>query len=135
MAKIITLNNVKKQKALQAGYGYWRTLFDEDFQAGTRLSDLQPKTLYYLAEPGDESATALYGLIIGFSGYGETVTFESLDSKIQSHLLDIHLFISDQIRFEMMFRLGWLERFLGRQYTLYEMVAEFKQIKIRPEQG
>jgi hypothetical protein len=129
MAKIIQLAEYKAHSALAVGYRRWRGLFDESFEAETRLSDLSPKTLCWLAEPGDNSATAIQALIIGFLGHGEAVTFYSLDSKVQSQVLDIFLFLSDQIRFEMMYRLGWLECFLGNQYALFEMVTEFEHIK------
>lgn len=131
MAKIIPLSEYKARSALEAGYRRWRPLFNETFEADTRLSDLSPKTLCWLAEPGDESATAIHALIIGFLGYGDAVTFYSLDSKVQSQVLDIFLFLSDQIRFEMMYRLGWLECFLSSQYSLFEMVTEFECIKKR----
>ncbi|MGD9366916.1 MAG: hypothetical protein PVH87_14550 [Desulfobacteraceae bacterium] len=129
MAKIIQLAEYKAHSALEDGYRRWRALFNETFEAGTRLSDLSPKTLCWLAEPGDESATAIHTLIIGFLGHGDSVTFYSLDSKVQSQVLDIFLFLSDQFRFEMMYRLGWLECFLGNQYALFEMVTEFERIK------
>lgn len=129
MAEIIQLAGYKERAAIRAVARYWRSIFKEPFDAQTRLTDLRPKTLGYLAEPGDESTTVLYTLIIGLSGFSETTTFESLDSKMQSRILDIHLFLSDQIRFEMMFRLGWLDRFAGNQYPLYKMVTEFDRIK------
>jgi hypothetical protein len=50
---------------------------------------------------------------------------------MQNHILDIHLFISDQIRFEMMFRLGWLERFVGNHASLFEMVTAFVRVHKR----
>ena len=128
MAEIISLAEYKAQTAQKAVARYWRSLFKEPFDAQHHLSDIRPKTLCYLAEPGDASTAALYSLIIGFSGFSESTTFESLDSKVQSHILDIHLFLSDQIRFEMMFRMGWLERFVGNQYPLFQMVTEFDRV-------
>lgn len=129
MAEIISLAEYKAQTALRAVARYWRSLFQEPFDAKYHLSDLRPKTLCFLAEPGDESTVALYSLIIGLSGFDDTTTFESLDSGMQSHILDIHLFLSDQIRFEMMFRMGWLDRFVGNRYPLIQMVTGFKHIQ------
>jgi hypothetical protein len=129
VAQIISLAEYKAQAAQKAVARYWHSLFKEPFNAKHKLSDFRPKTLCYLAEPGDESTTALYSLIIGFSGFSETTTFECLDSRMQNHILDIHLFLSDQIRFEMMFRLGWLEKFVGNQYSLYKMVTGFEHIQ------
>jgi len=129
MAKIIPIDEYRDLHAVRAGFGLWRHFFNEDFNARTGLSELSPGTLGRLAEPGDDSTTALYSLIIGFLGLGQSETFESLDSHIQSYVLDIHLFMADQIRFEIMYRLGWLDQFIGNRFTLYEMVKQFERVK------
>ena len=46
-------------------------------------------------------------------------------------MVDIHLFLADQVRFEMMRRLTWIKAFEGEKYTLIEMVQEFDTIKTR----
>jgi hypothetical protein len=129
MAKIIPSDEYRDLHALRAGYSHWRNFFNDDFNARTGLSELCPATLGRLAEPGDDSTTALYSLIIGFLGLGQAETFESLDSQLQSYVLDIHLFMADQIRFEMMYRLGWLDQFIGNRFALFEMVKQFKHVK------
>ena len=43
--------------------------------------------------------------------------------------MDIHLFLADQIRFEMMYRLEWLDSFPCDQHTLFDMVHYFDQVK------
>jgi hypothetical protein len=129
MAKVIALEGYRNSQAFRAGYSQWRKRFNEPISAGTRLSDIGATTLSRLAEPGEESTAVLYALIIGFLGYGRHAAFESLDSLKQSRVLDIQLFTLDQIRFEMMFRLGWLDEFIGNRFPLFEMVTEFQQIK------
>ena len=131
MAKIIPLSAYKEQTAIRDGFQFWRTLFDETFDGETRLSDLKPETLSYLAEPGEKSTEALHALIIGFSGHGISTTFDALGSSVQSRILDIFLFLSDQIRFEMMLRLGWLEHYWGNRHPLFKMVTAFERIKER----
>jgi len=129
LAKIIPLDEYRDSAALRAGFGHWSRRYKESFDARTGLSELSPATLCRLAEPGEESNTSLYALIIGFLGYGPAETFESLNSKIQSYILDIHLFMADQFRFEMMYRLGWLDRFIGNQFSLFEMVKKFEDVR------
>ena len=121
MAKVIALDDYRNSRAFRAGYRRWRRIFNEPFTPGT---------LSRLAEPGEDCTAALYALIIGFLGHRRNDAFESLDSRTQSNVLDIHLFILDQIRFEMMFRLGWLDDFIGNRYPLFDMVVEFPKIKI-----
>jgi hypothetical protein len=129
MVKVIALGDYRNSRAFVAGYSQWRRKFNEPFYAGTRLSDIRPATLNRLAEPGDDSSAALFALIIGFLGFGRDATFESLDSRSQSMVLDINLFMLDQIRFEMMFRLGWLDVFVGNRFPFFDMVIEFQRIK------
>jgi hypothetical protein len=129
MAQIIPLSTYKEQLAIRDGFKSWRTLFRESFDGETRLSDLTPETLSFLAEPGDGSSVALHAMIIGFRGHGASTSFEELSPRLQTSILDIFLFISDQIRFEMMLRLGWIELFWGSRYPLYKMVTAFEQTK------
>ena len=131
MAEIISLALYREQAAVRDGFRSWRTLFEEPLDAQTRLSDLGPKTLSYLAEPGEGGTAVLHAMIIGFSGHGAATPFDALDSNLQTRILDVFLFISDQIRFEMMFRLGWLEHFWGQQQPLFKMVTAFDDIKKR----
>jgi hypothetical protein len=129
MAKVIPLDDYRNSQAFRAGYSQWRRKFNAPFSARTRLSDIGPATLSHLADAGEESTAALYALIIGFL-YGRHATFETLDSRRQGNVLDIHLFLLDQIRFEMMYRLGWLDDFIGNRFPLFEMVVEFQRIKL-----
>ena len=46
-------------------------------------------------------------------------------------VVDIHLFLADQMRFEMMRRLEWIRTFEGGKYSLLDMVQEFKNIKTK----
>ncbi|MBR9979894.1 MAG: hypothetical protein KFF50_02595, partial [Desulfatitalea sp.] len=45
-------------------------------------------------------------------------------------VVDIHLFLADQVRFEMMRRIGWLARYGATQYPLFEMVRRFNEIQL-----
>jgi len=114
----------------QRGFGPWSKRFGELYNNETRLSDLADETLFFLAQPGEDSAVAYYELIMGVLGLGEGLEFYYIDKKDQLIIMDIHLFLADQIRFEMMCRLGWLGSFPCDQYTLLEIVQHFDQVKI-----
>lgn len=133
MAEIVRLDKYREQNALQAGFRLWRECFLEDFHDRTRLGDLSPETLCKLGEPGDHSAAVFYALILGFLECSKS-TIDSLESRLKLKVVDIHLFLGDQIRFEMMRRLGWVIRFHGARYPLFEMVREFERIKKRCQQ-
>jgi hypothetical protein len=44
-------------------------------------------------------------------------------------VVDIHLFLADQLRFEMMQRLEWILRFEGSKYSILEMIQAFDTVK------
>ena len=73
---------------------------------------------------------AYYELIMGILDLGPADGFHYLDNHNQMRVVDIHLFLADQLRFEMMRRLEWLLSFEGSKYSLFEMVQEFDRIKI-----
>ena len=127
MAKIIRLDEYRETAAMRAGSDQW--LKTSVNATRTSLCELSPHTLFRLAEAGDGNATAFYALIIGFLGYGPSERFDTLDSQTQSHVLDIHLFMADQIRFEIMYRLGWLDCSAGNPFSLFEMVSRFAEVK------
>ncbi len=129
MSKIVRLSEYREKGAVQAGFEFWHQRFTQSFDIHTRMTDLIPDTLCRLAEPGDDSTTAFYALIIGFLGYGEAMGFDALENKTQLRVLDIHLFLSDQIRFEVMHRIGWLAELHANQYALFEIVRQFDTIK------
>ena len=130
MAKIVDLETYRTKTAEQRGFGPWSKRFDELYNKETRLSDISAKTLFFLAQPGEDSALAYYELIMGVLNLGEGLKFYYLDKKEQLNIMDIHLFLADQIRFEMMRRLGWLHSFPCDKYILLEMVQHFDQVKV-----
>jgi len=67
---------------------------------------------------------------MGVLGLEEGLEFYYIDKKDQLVIMDIHLFLADQIRFEMMHRLGWLGRFPCDKYAILEIVQHFDQVKI-----
>ena len=129
MTKIVNLQTYRTKTLELRGFGPWFKRFGELYNKGTRLSDISDKTLFSLAQPGEEGAVAYYELIMGILGLGEGLKFYYLDKKNQLMVMDIHLFLADQIRFEMMYRLEWLDSFPCDQHTLFDMVLYFDQVK------
>ena len=125
MADIVRLSDIREQNALRAGFRPWLSRFGQRFSRNTCLEDLRPETLSCLAEPGDGSSNLINALIIGFLELGEDLPFDALESRFQQRVLDIHLFLADQIRFEMMSRLGWLSACSANRYPLFTMVRDF----------
>jgi len=130
MAKIIRLSEIKDTQFVKTGFKSWNRRFGDDFGLQTCLIDLKPHALVQLAEPGDTSCDLICDLIIGFMGYDEPPAFNALEMGIQVKVVDMHLFLADQVRFEIMVRLGWLTGFIARQLPLYRIVRDYEQIKM-----
>ena len=52
MAEIINLASFRSKIAADQGFRSWLARFQEQFGPETRLQDLSPSTLLYLASPG-----------------------------------------------------------------------------------
>jgi hypothetical protein len=130
MTKVVHLNTYRTKAIEQRAFAPWYKRFGELYGPKARVSDLSAATLYFLACPGEESALAYYEFIMGIQSKGPAVKFYYLNKNEQVTIMDIHLFLADQVRFEMMRRLNWLDRFPGESYTLLEMVLNFDRIKV-----
>ena len=131
MSKIVNIQAYRNKVLAQRSFGPWQKRFGEFYDLKTRLSDLSDKTIYYLAVPGDNSSVAFYELIMGILNLGAAPKFFYLANKEQLMVVDIHLFLADQVRFEMMRRLGWLWRFPSEQITLVDIVQKTGELKAK----
>ena len=61
--------------------------------------------------PEENSTAAYFELVMGVFNLGPAVRFYDLEKTEQIKLTDVHLFLADQVRFELMRRLGWCGRF------------------------
>lgn len=129
MTKVVDLQTYRAKALEQRAFGPWRKRFAETFDSATRLADLSDATLYFLAQPGELSSVAYYEVIMGVLDLGAAAEFHYRDNSDQMRVVDIHLFLADQVRFEMMRRLKWISSFEGRKYSLLTMVQEFAGVK------
>jgi hypothetical protein len=129
MTKVVDLHHYRTKVVEQRAFGPWQQRFGEAYDTNTRLSDLSDKTLYFLAQPGEDSSLAYYEMIMGVLDFGPATKFNYLASKQQMQVVDIHLFLADQMRFEMMRRLGWLESLPSQNFTIISMVQTYAQMR------
>jgi hypothetical protein len=129
MTKVVDLQTYRTKSIEQRGFGPWQKRFAETYDSTTRLEDLSDTTLYYLAQPGELSSVAYYEVIMGVLDLGSAIKFYYLENSDQMLVVDLHLFLADQVRFEMMRRLKWVIGFEGIKYSILEMVQEFNRIK------
>jgi len=129
MTKVVNIQAYRAQILQQRTFGPWEKRFKESYSLKTRLSDLSDKTLFSLAQPGEDSAIAYYELIMGILDFGPAIKFNYLPNKEQMRVVDIHLFLADQVRFEVMRRLKWLVHIPCEKHHLVEIVQDFDKIK------
>ncbi len=131
MTKIVNLQSYRTRALEQRAFGPWQKRFRETYGLKTRLSDLSDRVLYHLAQPGEPSSVAYYELIMGILDFGTTPKFHYLSNSGQMLVIDIHLFLADQVRFEMMWRLEWIKAFEGKKFSLIELVKDFENIRTK----
>ena len=131
MAKIVDLQSYRTRAVAERVFGPWKKRFQDTFSENTGLADLDNQTLFRLAQPGDESTLAFYELVMSALKMGEAAKFYYLDKSEQLRVVDIHLFLADQVRFELMKRLGWLVKFTCRQHSILEVIHESDRLKLK----
>ena len=126
--RVINLADERLLMAVKRGYRNWASRFKEKYGLGTRLSHISFGTLSFLAQGKDKETFYLYDLIMNLEGLGSGFEFNELESKKKMAVIDQYLFLLDQIRFECMKRLGWLESYPGEEFTLVELVTRFDKL-------
>jgi hypothetical protein len=111
VAEIIDLERFRSKIAADQGFRSWLARFQEQFGPETRLEDLSPSTILYLASPGEENLFVFFDLVMGAQGLGGSVRFrlDDLDNDTKMKIMDTAFALVDRVRFEVMRRLGWVE--------------------------
>jgi len=131
MAKIVDIQTYRAQQVSDRVFGPWRKRFNEPCDENSKLSDLSDKTILYLAQPGDASTLGYYELIMGAFDLGTGAEFYALDKGDQLKVVESHLFLADQTRFELMYRLGWITTFFCQNTTIWELIQNIDKLKLQ----
>ena len=130
MAEIINLTDLRSKNLEEKVFTFWRKRFGDSFTCETMISNISDKTLLYLSQPGEESAMAFYELIMGVLDLGPASKFPYIDKQNQLYVMEIHLFLSDLFRFEMMHRLGWIDPPACCKNSLINLVKHFEKYRV-----
>ena len=125
MGEIVDLFQRRKRVIARRGFESWLNRFRMRFDENTSARGLDNAVLKYLIRGGEESAVALYDLIMGITGLGPGRRFQYLDSEAKMNVTDITLFLLDQFRFEAMYRLGWIDDYPFLSAALLDLVQGF----------
>lgn len=126
MAEVIDLEGFRRKLAADQAFRSWLARFKEQFGPETRLQDLSPATLLYLASPGEDNLYVYFDLIMGARGLGGSVRFrlDDLDYQVKLKIMDTAFALVDRVRFEVMRRLGWVEEVPGMDTPLIELMQQ-----------
>jgi len=126
VAEVVDLERFRRKLAADKGFRTWLRRFQDQFGPDTRLSDLAPETLLYLATPGEENLYVYFDLVMGAMGLGGAVRFrlDHLEAPVKLRIMDTAFALMDRVRFELMRRLGWVEGLPDGDTPLIALVQE-----------
>ena len=125
MSKLVDLDQFRTEQTAKRGFAGWHKRYGDPFSPETRLTHLSNIIIRELAEPGEDSATIYYELIMGTFNLGSVHKFEFLNPKDRLHISDVHLFLTDLVRYEMMFRIQWISGYTCQDRSLMDLVVNF----------
>jgi hypothetical protein len=125
-AEIIDLERFRNRWAADQGFRSWLARFKEEFGPETRLGDLSPSTLLYLASPGEENLFLLFDLVMRSRSLGGSrrLRLDALEPAVKLRILDCAIALMDRVRFELMRRLGWVQGVAGGETPIIQLVQE-----------
>ena len=126
MAEVVDLDRFRRKLAADKGFRTWLKRFQDQFGPDTRLVDLAPETLLYLATPGEENLYVFFDLVMGAMDLGGALRFrlDDLETPTKLRIMDAAFAIMDRVRFEIMRRLGWVEGAPGEETPLIALVQQ-----------
>jgi hypothetical protein len=127
LADIIDMEEKRRVLAARRGFRPWRSHFSDDFHENTCSKDLAHTTLQRLIQPGENSMEVIYEFVAEVKKFGADDSFDVLDTATKMAVMDISLFILDQMRFECMRRLGWVESYETCNIPLIDLVEKFPE--------
>ena len=118
-AEIVDLDSYKLAKAAARGRATVKGRLKIELTAQMTAVDLPDKALAFLIRPDPVVAGYLQELVAKIMGLGPG--FDSLNRSDRVKVIDSHLLLADQFRFEALRRLGWLLSYPGQEIPLVRL--------------
>ena len=128
MTKIVDITKARLGINVGKAYRNWKNRLGKDFGLLTRLCHVSDKSLRFLAGGAGNSPFYIYDFIMNLKGLGSGFEFNELDSKNKISVMDMYIFLLDQIRFEYMKRIGWLDSYPGEEFTIVDLILQFDKL-------
>lgn len=128
VAVVLDLYKEKRRMTARRGFESWSRKFSQALDEDSSLTDLSDPAIGSLIQSDPASSMLLYELIMGFLGLGRGAKFFDLDRADRIAVTDIALFLLDQLRFEAMRRLAWVEESAFSGKPILDLVEQFSAI-------
>lgn len=125
MGAVVELHKEKRRLTAKRAFHLWSQRFDLSFDDTTCPHDLSDAVLCVLIENSDNTTLLLHELIMNIKGLGKGTTFHGLENQLKIAVTDIALFLLDQLRFEAMRRLGWVQEMPSSSIPLIDLVEQY----------
>lgn len=127
MGEIIDLREAKLRQIARFAFKGWGKKFKENFSHTTTISNLSQEVIKFFAFGTPQSMQIIQAFVAKCRYPREIQQYgcECLDTSAKREIIDISLFLLDQIRFEAMFRLGWIDHFQARVIPMVELAIDF----------
>jgi hypothetical protein len=125
MADVINLQNYIIDTKERRSFTPWQKRFGEKLDFFSGLPDLSDKLLCLLARPEIESIEALRELVMAVFNMGAVTKFIFLSGQEQLEITKVAGFLQEQVYFEIMRRLGWIDDYACRRYGLVSLVENY----------
>ncbi len=109
MGEVIALDEKRRRMRARRAFHLWERRFQSIFHERTSVRDLSDAVLSVLIQPGEQSTRLLQSVVVNLLTGEENADLEKLTPAQKIAAIDLTLFLVDQIRFECMRRLGWVE--------------------------
>ncbi len=129
MATVIQLDQFKRHQIGKRCFKHLNARFRESYDGSTKTADLSDQVLLFLANPDEISTSLTYQLIQYVLLPKDRKPIHPPDKKTEIDLMDIHLYLVDKIRFEIMLRLGWIESYPGSDVTIIDLIINYEKTR------
>lgn len=127
MGELISLEEGRLRHIARLAFTGWDRKFKENFSHTTTIGEMGNEVIKFFASDTPQSMQILQAFVAKCRYPREVKQqgYEQLDVSVKREIIDISLFLLDQMRFEAMFRLGWINGFSARVIPLVELVVNF----------
>jgi hypothetical protein len=128
MAVILEFQQERRRLTAKRGFAGWAKRFPDSLNEQTSLADLSDTMLRTLSQSGEGSSMLIQDLVIRLMGLGKGASFHDLEREARLAVMDVSLFLLDQMRFEIMRRLSWVENSPVFRLPILDLVERFPSV-------